>query len=120
MTTSLIIAKYSFASILIFAGVMHLIKPSIFKNFTPLFLPLKITNYLVGCFEFGLGLALLFPTSQKIASVGVFILMLIFLPIHIWDATKTRPAIGSKTIAYVRIPIQFLLLYIAYLLYLHS
>lgn len=120
MTTSLIIAKYTFASILIFAGIMHLIKPTIFKHFTPPFLPLKMTNYLVGVFEFSLGLALLFPVSQTIASIGIFILMLIFLPIHIWDATKTKPAIGSKTVAYVRIPIQFLLLYIAYLLYTYS
>jgi hypothetical protein len=41
----------------------------------------------------------------KNAAVGIFLLMLIFLPIHIWDATKVKPAIGSKKIAFVRIPL---------------
>jgi hypothetical protein len=46
--------------------------------------------------------------------------MLIFLPVHIWDATKVRPAIGSKKIALIRIPLQFLLLYCAYIIYENS
>jgi len=56
----------------------------------------------------------------KYAAVGIFILMIIFLPIHIWDATKIRPAIGSKKIAYIRIPLQFLLMYWAYYIYLNA
>jgi uncharacterized membrane protein len=56
----------------------------------------------------------------KNAAVGIFLLMLIFLPIHIWDATKVKPAIGSKKIAFVRIPLQFLLMYFAYILYMNS
>ncbi|MDB2385197.1 hypothetical protein N9V96_01865 [Polaribacter sp.] len=120
MSTSVLILTYSFAGILIFAGIMHIIKPRVFKNFTPPFLPLKITNYAIGFIEFSLGVALLFKNTQKIGGIAIFILMLIFLPIHIWDATKLKPAIGSKTVAYIRIPIQFLLLYVAYLIYTNS
>jgi uncharacterized membrane protein len=103
-----------------FAGTMHIIKPKIFKNFTPPFLPVKITNYLAGIVEFSLGLGLLFSQTAQLASAGIFILMILFLPIHIWDVTKVRPAIGTKLIAVIRIPIQFLLMYLAYLIYINS
>ena len=103
-----------------FAGSMHIIKPKIFKHFTPPFLPVKITNYLAGIVEFTLGLGLFFSETTKLASVGIFILMVIFLPIHIWDLTKVRPAIGSKMVAIIRIPLQFVLLYFAYLIYTNS
>lgn len=99
---------------------MHLIKPKTFKYFTPPFLPLKATNYVAGIVEFTLGLCLLFSQTTKLASAGIFILMIIFLPIHIWDVTKVRPAIGPKTIAIIRIPLQFLLMYLAYLIYMNS
>lgn len=99
---------------------MHIIKPKIFKHFTPPFLPLKVTNYLAGVLEFSLGLGLFFSATAKYSAIGIFILMIIFLPIHIWDATKIRPAIGTKTVAYIRIPLQFLLMYGAYIIYLNS
>jgi uncharacterized membrane protein len=103
-----------------FAGFMHLIKPRKFKQFTPPFLPLKGTNYIAGIVEFSLGLGLFFPQTVKEATMGVFILMLLFLPIHFWDLAKESPAIGSKKIAIIRIPLQFLLMYFAYLIYNHS
>jgi len=103
-----------------FAGTMHIMKPKIFKYFTLPFLPMKLINYFAGIVEFFLGLGLLFSQTTKLASAGIFILMIIFLPIHIWDVTKVRPAIGSKTIAVIRIPLQFLLMYFAYLIYINS
>jgi len=45
--------------------------------------------------------------------------MMLFLPIHIWDFTKKQPVIGSKKLAFIRIPIQFLLMYLSYLIYIH-
>lgn len=103
-----------------FAGSMHIIKPKVFKHFTPPFLPLKVTNFLAGIIEFCLGLGLFFSQTVKQAALGIFILMLVFLPIHIWDLTKERPAIGSKKIAIIRIPLQFLLMYLSYLIYTNS
>lgn len=109
-----------FGALLLFAGVMHVIKPNIFKHFIPDSLPKKAVNYIAGIIEFLLGLGLFFDQTKAKAAIGIFILMLLFLPIHIWDVTKKRPAIGSKTIAIIRIPLQFLLLYFAYLIYTHS
>ena len=39
------------------------------------------------------------------------ILMIIFLPIHIWDMFKEDPFIGTKTIAFVRIALQVVMIY---------
>lgn len=118
MEMFILILKIFFGLLFMFAGIMHILKPTIFKHFTPPFLPVKLTNYLAGIVEFTLGLGLFFSQTVKTASAGIFILMLIFLPIHIWDVMKVRPAIGSKTIAIIRIPLQFVLLYLAYLIYI--
>ena len=95
-------------------------KPKIFKYFIPDYLPKLTVNYIVGVIEFALGLGLFFSISVKNAALGIFILMIIFLPIHIWDVTRKRPAIGSKKLAIIRIPLQFLLMYLSYLIYLNS
>ncbi len=112
--------KFFFAAFFMFAGLMHLLKPKIFKYFIPDYLPKKTVNYVVGIIEFGLGFGLFFSSTVKQAALGILFLMIVFLPIHIWDATKIRPAIGKKWVAYIRIPLQFLLMYFAYLIYQNS
>lgn len=109
-----------FVVLFMFAGIMHILKPKVFKYFIPDYLPKRLVNYIAGGIEFFLGLGLIFSATVKIAALGIFFLMIIFLPIHIWDATKIRPAIGKKWIAYLRIPLQFVLMYIAYLIYTNS
>lgn len=91
-----------------------------FEDFIPDFLPKNLVNYIVGIVEFFLGLGLFFSTTLKPAAIGIFILLTILLPIHIWDLTKATPAIGSKKLAIIRIPFQFLLMYGVYFVYIHS
>ena len=120
MEVFVLILKIIFGAFFCFAGTMHIIKPKFFKYFIPDFLPKLLVNYVVGVIEFGLGIALFFTSITKSAAAGIFILLILFLPIHIWDATKIRPAIGSKKVAVFRILLQFLLMYLAYLIYLNS
>jgi hypothetical protein len=40
--------------------------------------------------------------------------MIIFLPLHVWDVFRDKPAIGSHQIALIRLPIQFLLIFIGW------
>jgi uncharacterized membrane protein len=96
---------------------MHVIKPKLFRKFIPKFLPKLAVNYIFGGLEFLLGMGLFFTETVKNAAIGIFLLLFLFLPIHIWDANKSRPAIGSKTVAFIRIPLQFLLMYAAYIIY---
>jgi uncharacterized membrane protein len=120
MAVLTLILKLVYGSFFCFAGIMHLIKPEFFKHFIPEFFPKKLVNYAIGFIEFGIGFGLFFNQTTKYASVGIFVLLILLLPIHIWDVTKKRPAIGSKKIAIIRIPLQFLLMYGIYIVYLNS
>ena len=115
MELFLLILKISFGVFFCSAGIMHLIKPSIFKNFIPDFLPKKRVSDSAGFIEFILVLGLIFTSTEKKAALGIFILMIFFLPIHLWDVTKIRPAIASKKVAIIRIPLQFILMSLFYL-----
>jgi len=107
------VLKIVFGLFMIYAGVQHFLKPDFFVPFVPKFLPFKLAVvYISGFFEIGLGLLLFFKKYAKMASLGIFVLLLLFLPIHIWDVISETPVIGSKTAAWIRLPIQFLLIFL--------
>ncbi len=51
---------------------------------------------------------------EIIGAWGILILMLLFLPIHISDVFSETPAVGSHNAALIRLPVQFLLIFIAW------
>ena len=120
MDVLVLILRIIFGVFLAYVGIMHFVKPRFFNGFIPKPLPKLTVNYIAGFVEFAIGIGLLFNETVKNAAIGFFILMIIFLPLHIWDLFREKPAIGSKKIAIIRLPIQFLLLYIAYLIYSNS
>ena len=120
MEIVILVLKWVFALFFAFAGVMHYAKPKFFKHFIPKPFPKKLVNYIIGLIEFGLGVGLIIPDFTKKSALGIIILLILFLPIHIWDVTRERPAIGSKRLAIVRIPMQFVLIYLVYLIYQNS
>ncbi len=104
-----------FALFMLMGGVQHFIKPDFYLPFVPGFLPFPlIIIYLSGVLEIALGLLLLFRKYAGIAALGIFILMLLFLPIHVWDVISDTPAIGSHKAALIRLPFQLLFLAIAW------
>nr|BFF38600.1 DoxX family membrane protein [Tenacibaculum mesophilum] len=119
MDTFIVVLKIIFGIFFAFAGIMHIVKPKIFNRFIPNFLPKLVVNYIAGLLELLIGIGLLINQTTKQAALAMFLLMLIFLPIHIWDVFREKPAIGPRKIAIIRVPLQFLLLYIAYLIYTH-
>lgn len=117
MEIFILIIRIVFGCFFIFAGVMHFVKPKVFNRFIPDFLPKTAINYIAGALEIIIGMGLIIPKTTKNAALLMFALMVVFLPIHIWDVFREKPAIGSKKLALIRIPLQFLLLFIAYLIY---
>ena len=104
-----------FAIFMIMGGVQHFIKPEFYLPFVPSFLPFSMAIiYLSGLVEIGLGVLLFFKKYTRIAALGILILMLIFLPIHIWDVFSDAPAIGSHQAALIRLPIQVIFIAIAW------
>ena len=110
-----LILKVVLAIFLIFGGVQHFISPNNYIPFVPSVLPFTLAIiYLFGLFEILFGLALFFKKLETIGAWGILILMLLFLPIHIWDVFSNTPAIGSHNAALIRLPIQFVLIFIAW------
>jgi uncharacterized membrane protein len=83
--------------------------------FVPAFLPLKTTIiYVSGAVEILLGTMLFLKKYAKFGALGILILLTLFLPIHIWDVISQTPAIGSKQAAFIRLHIQFILIFIVW------
>jgi len=100
---------------LIFGGVQHLISPNNYISFVPSFLPFTMAIiFLSGLFEVLFGVALFFKKLEVLGAWGILILMILFLPVHIWDVFSNTPAIGSHNAALIRLPIQFSLIFIAW------
>jgi uncharacterized membrane protein len=105
-----IIVIYLLALLMLFGAFNHLYAPETYSAFIPEFFPETFANILSTIAEAAIGIALLIPKYRKWGGLGFFLLMIAFLPLHIWDLTKEVPAIGSETAAIIRIAIQFLLI----------
>lgn len=111
------ILSFIFGFLLLFTGITHFIKPEIYLPFIPEFLPQNAINYFIGIIEFILGVGVFIPRFRTLATLGILLLMLAFLPLHIIDVFKENPAIGSHAMAYIRLPIQFVLIWWAWFIY---
>ena len=113
-----LILTYLFGAFLIFGGVNHFIKPEMYAPFIPEFLPSLAVNYLTGIVEIAVGVGVFIPRYRSMATLGILIMMLVFLPLHVFDVFKENPAIGSHQVALIRLPVQFL--FIAWAWFIHK
>jgi uncharacterized membrane protein len=112
-----LILTYLFGAFMIFGGINHFIKPEIYAPFIPDFLPSLVINYLTGIVEIAVGVCVFIPRNRSMATLGILLMMLVFLPLHIFDVFKENPAIGSHQVALIRLPVQFL--FIAWAWFIH-
>ncbi len=106
------------AAVYIFAGIMHFITPKIYMRVMPRYLPKhKFLVYLSGGFEIILGIALCITTLKNIAIYGIIAMLLVFLvTVHFYMLTSKKAAAGiPKWILILRIPLQFVFIYWAWL-----
>ncbi len=108
------------AFFMIFAGINHFLKPEMYFPFIPDFLFPKIVNYLVGILEVGLGIGVVVRSIRQKATLGIFLLLLMFLPIHLVDVFSEAPIIGNGKLALLRLAVQFVLLFWAWFVYRKS
>lgn len=109
--------KILMALLLVSGGFNHFYQPEFYNSMIPDFLPKIIVNYISGIVEILLGIGLFIKGYEKKSAYGVFLLMIIFVPIHIWDYTKETPMIGSKLNAIIRLLMQVLFIAWAWFLY---
>lgn len=108
MKTLKIILTFLFAAFIIYGGINHFLKPTMYLPFIPNFLPKEFVNYASGILEIGIGIGLLIPHYRFRSAQALLLLMIAFLPIHVWDVFRDDPAIGSHSLALIRLPVQFL------------
>ncbi len=110
MQTTKLILTFLFGLLMILGGLNHFLKPEMYAPFIPNFLPNEATNYLSGIFEIVCGVGVFIPSFRSVATLGILVMMLLFLPLHIWDIFREKAAIGSHQVALIRLPIQFVLI----------
>jgi uncharacterized membrane protein len=101
-----------------FSGIVHFLKPAFYLPFIPNFLPQMMINYMVGIAEMIVGVCVFIPRLRPVGTLGIFLMMFAFLPLHILDVFKDNPAIGTHQMALVRVPLQFVL--IAWAWFIHK
>ncbi|WP_149277602.1 DoxX family protein [Pareuzebyella sediminis] len=108
---------YLMASIYVIAGLMHFIRPKLYMRILPGYLPgHKLLVILSGLVEIILGTALCFSGTKNAAIYGIIIMLTFFLPVHVHMLFDKKAAMGlPKWVLIARIPLQFILMYWAYL-----
>ncbi|WP_299679922.1 hypothetical protein [uncultured Tenacibaculum sp.] len=110
-------SRFLMAVMLIAIGFHHFYKPKFYYPIIPAFFPKLFVTYASGIVELVIGLGLCIPNYQKYAALGMALLMIAFLPLHIWDITREKPAMKTKKGAYIRLVIQFVLIAWAWFLF---
>jgi uncharacterized membrane protein len=109
---------FLFGAFMLVAGANHFQKPAMYFPFFADFLPKEILNYASGLLEIMVGVMVFTPKYRSWGTLGILCLMLAFLPLHFFDLFRENPACGSRQIAIIRFPVQFL--FIAWAWYIHK
>lgn len=119
-----IFLRYLLVIFMINAGIQHFLKVDFYLPFVPRFLPFtEFFVYFSGVVEIALGVLLAFNFKVLKHAIGmwsalaIFIMFWVFLPIHISDVFMENPAIGTHKMALIRVPVQFVFIGWAWLVY---
>lgn len=108
---------YLFGLLLILAGANHFRKPDVYLRIMPPYIPMKSSMVsFSGIAEMVLGFMLLNPETQIMAAWGIIGLLILFIPVHIFMIQNEKASLKlPKWALIIRIPLQFALIYWAYL-----
>ena len=114
------ISLYVMSFFYINVGIRHFIEPEWFLYIIPPYLSnigIELV-YISGVFEIMFGILILFRKYRKIASYGIILLLIAVYPANIYLAFNELPqqqiGISSFAASWVRLPIQFILIGLAY------
>jgi len=108
---------YIMAVIYIVAGLMHFVKPKTYMRVMPKYLPNhKALVFWSGIAELLLGVGLCIPVLKVISIYSIIAMLAIFLMVHFYMLSSKKAAAGiPKWILILRIPLQFGLMYWAWM-----
>ncbi|MGI4751157.1 MAG: DoxX family protein [Janthinobacterium lividum] len=101
------------------AGSNHFRSAAAYISIIPPYFPApKLLNMLAGCFELLFGLMLIFKKTRTYAVYGIILMLLVFTTVHIYMIQIAPFKLGSftvsKTVAWIRLPLQIVLIAWAY------
>ena len=96
------------------SAVAHFLTTEAYAPLIPEFIPLLAANWTAGLAEGAIGLALLRKQWRSVGGYGFALLMLAFLPLHIWDLLRVEPFLGSTWAAALRLAFQLFLIFIGW------
>lgn len=110
------ISSYIIGTAFIIAGVNHFINPEFYLRMMPPILPAhELLNYVSGVAEIILGVLLFIRKTKVVAAWGLIILLIAVYPANIYMAMEAGKSIDiSPIIAYIRLPFQFLFIWLVY------
>lgn len=105
--------QYLLAVIFILGGVNHFRKPKIYERIIPPFLPAHNSLVLIsGILEMLFGFMLITEENQSFGAWGLIILLVLFIPIHIYMLQDEKASLKlPKWALIVRLPLQAALIY---------
>ena len=102
--------------LMVFAGVMHFVRPAPFIDIVPDYLPAPRTLvYLSGIAEILGGLGILLPATRRLAAYGLVALFVCVFPANVHmavhDITPTGAPDLPDWLPWARLPLQLLFIY---------
>lgn len=104
--------QYLFGILFLAAGINHFRKPKVYQRIIPPYIPAHSTMVIVsGIAEMVLGFMLLNKDTQHEAAWGIIVLLILFLPIHLYMLRNKKASLKlPKWALILRIPLQFALM----------
>jgi uncharacterized membrane protein len=105
------------------AGLSHFTAPGFFRQIVPPVLPAPDLLVIVsGVAEIVLGIAVMIPTTRRLAAWGLVALLIAVFPANVYQAIANPTLVDppawmgqpTQTALYVRLPLQFLLIWWAW------
>jgi len=108
---------YLMASLYILAGLNHFRVPRMYiRMIPPVFPNPKTLNYISGAAEIILGILICIPEYASLAAWGIIALLIAIFPANVYMYINEKAGMGvPKWVLLIRLPLQLLLLYWAWL-----
>jgi uncharacterized membrane protein len=117
MTTIQQISLYLMAAFYAGGGINHFINPKFYLSIMPKFFPAQnLLNQVSGVAEIVLAIGLIFVSTRQISAYLIIAMLISFFAVHIPHLfSPPKMAQGREWFLYVRIVLQFVLIYWAWL-----
>ena len=110
-----LVSKIVLAVFLVFAGLMHFVRPEFFLKIVPPYLPFPMGLVLIsGAFEIMLGASLWIPRLSRIAAWGIIALMFAVFPANIYLFQHQEILPAPPWVHLLRLPMQVVFILWAY------